>query len=129
MSAPAVGDINGDGLPEVVVCVHDGKVYAFGATDCPPGLAVTAYDNGGQTGPMYFASPCWPLRQRSVSESRQSFLRHDRARQPRAYLTHWAPPILGARACSCPTPGPSTTPAVGDIDGDGYLESRAWVKA
>jgi len=58
MSSPAIGDINADGRPDVVVGADDGKLYAFGSNgQLLPGWPAAVYDNFGNVSPVYHASP------------------------------------------------------------------------
>ena len=58
LSSPAVGDITGDGQPEVIVGANDGKLYAFhGNGRSISGWLVTVYDNLGNVGLLNYSSP------------------------------------------------------------------------
>jgi len=58
LSSPAIGDIDEDGSPEVVVGCNDGKLHAWnGDGTRVPGWPVLIRDDWGNTGPLNFASP------------------------------------------------------------------------
>jgi hypothetical protein len=127
LSVPSVGDIDGDGRPEVVVGCNDGKVYAFNGNGSPvPGWPVTMQDNIGNTGPLYFSSPVLanfdadPLPEVFINYYCDTVVLDGNG----SYLTH----VGNAGASGKPNMYMfnawclSNTPAVGDIDLDGRLE-------
>ena len=57
LSSPTIGDIDGDGRPEVVVGTQGGKVYAIGGSGAIlPGWPVQARNRYGSTGALSFSS-------------------------------------------------------------------------
>lgn len=127
MSVPSVGDIDGDGQPEVVAGCNDGKVYAFnGNGSAVPGWPVTVQDNLGNTGPLYYSSPV--------------LANFDADASPEVFINHYCDTVvldgdgrhLTHTGNAAPSGKPnmymfyawclSNTPAVGDIDLDGRLE-------
>ena len=127
LSSPAVGDITGDGQPEVIVGANDGKLYAFHGNGRPvSGWPVTVYDNLGNVGPLNYSSPV--------------LANFDGDPLPEIFINHFCDTVVfdgnGVQLTHVGNAGPSgkpnmymfnawcqgTTPAVGDIDGDGRVE-------
>ena len=127
MSAPTVGDIDGDGKPEVIVGCNDSKVYAFHGDGRPvAGWPVVAQDNLGNIGPLNYSSPV--------------LANFDNDSLPEVFINNYCDTIVidgnGALLThvgnSAPSGKPSmymfsawclgTTPVVQDLDGDGRLE-------
>ena len=127
LSAPSVGDIDGDGKLEVIVGCNDGKVYAF-RSDARPvtGWPAVAYDNLGNVGPLHFSSPV--------------LANFDTDPQPEVFINHYCDTIVfdsnGKLLTHVGSSGSSgkpsmymvyawclgNTPVVSDIDRDGYME-------
>lgn len=127
LSSPAIGDIDGDGSPEVVVGCNDGKLYAWnGNGTIVAGWPVVIRDNWGSTGTLNFASPI--LANFDSDPYPEVFINVycDIAviDGTGAYLTQVGntstglPTITMSGASFCPL----NTPAAGDIDQDGRLE-------
>jgi hypothetical protein len=127
LSAPTVGDIDGDGQPEVTVGCNDGKIYAFNSNGSPvQGFPRTVYDNLGNTAPLHYSSPV--------------LANFDNDPEPEIWINHFCDTIVfdkdGTQLTHTEAYGPSdkpnmymffawclsNTPAVGDIDNDGKLE-------
>jgi FG-GAP-like repeat len=127
VSAPSVGDIDGDRKLEVIVGCNDGKVYAFRSDGRPvTGWPAVAYDNLGNVGPLNFASPV--------------LANFDSDPLPEVFINLFCDTIVfdgdGKLLTHVGSAGPSgkpsmymsnaycwgNTPVVSDIDRDGLLE-------
>lgn len=126
LSSPSLGDIDGDGLPEVIVGCNDGKIYAFNADGTRVlGWPVVLSDNFGNPGSVSWASPV--------------LANFDSDPLPEVFINHWCDTVvldgdgtylthIGDTPDGKPTIWmgnvwcPHTTPAVGDIDKDDKLE-------
>jgi hypothetical protein len=126
MSSPSVGDIDGDGKPEVVVGANDSKVYAFHGNGSPvAGWPVVVQDNFGQTAPLFYASPVLanfdadPYPEVYINQFCDTVVLDGNGQ----YLsqqgnTNVGKPSMYMVSSWCQ----ANTPAVADIDGDGLLE-------
>ena len=127
LSAPSVGDLDGDGDPEVLVGANDGKAYAFHANGRPvAGWPVLVQDNFGNQAALNYAAPV--------------LANFDNDSQPEVFINSFCDTVViddnGALLTHVGSSGGSgkpnmymfdawcqgTTPAVGDLEGDGKLE-------
>ncbi len=127
MGAPSIGDLDGDGDPEVVATANDGKVYAFHANgQRVAGWPTLVQDNFGNQGPLHHSSPVLANFDKDpqlevfintycdtvVIDNNGTLLTHvgntSASGKPSMYMFNaWC---LG------------TTPVVADLDGDGRAE-------
>ena len=127
LSSPAIGDITGDGRPEIIVGANDGKLYAFHSNGGRViGWPVTVYDNLGNVGPLNYSSPVLanfdsdPLPEVFINHFCDTIVFDGDGTQ----LTHVGNADLTGKPnmyifnawCQ------GTTPAVDDIDRDGRIE-------
>ena len=107
----AIGDMDGDGDPEVLAGTEDGRVFAYDATGHL--LAGFPY-NTGRAAPVYvtIASLGGPYPRAAILAAGNwvGFIDHRGEHYPGSYVRS----ITGRTITS--------TPAVGDIDGDGHSE-------
>jgi len=127
LSSPTIGDIDGDGRPEVVVGTQGGKVYAIrGNGAVLPGWPVQARNRFGSTGPLAFSSAVLgnfdadSLPEVLISVAGDVMVIDGDGR----VLTH----VEGATSNNKPVMtmpfgvGPNNMPAVADLDHDGNDE-------
>ena len=127
LSAPSVGDLDGDGAPEVVIGANDGKAYAFHGNGQPvAGWPVLVQDNFGNQAALNFSAPV--------------LANFDQDPLPEVFINSFCDTVVidgnGALLTHVENSGapgrPSmyifdawclgTTPAVADLEGDGKLE-------
>ncbi len=124
-ASPSVGDITGDGTPEVVVAARDKKLYAFHLNGKPvAGFPMVPHMNDGQVLDPYDVGTGFILADYTGDGKMEIFFRHaweivivdGQGRQ----LTAAA---KGQNKPAYVTAGPLwNNPAVGDLNGDGHLE-------
>ena len=131
-SSPALGDLTGDGMPEIVVLSDDGVVHAYQTNGQPvPGFPFEApRDTFGGAVPVSvnFASPLlvdvdgdWQLDVIAAMSNGRVYALHGNGQMVDGFpirLPLTEPPLTPRR------PGDDilSTPAVGDVDGDDLLE-------
>jgi hypothetical protein len=124
-ASPSIGDITGDGAPEIIIAARDKKLYAFRLNGTPvAGFPMTPRTHFGQVLDPYDVGTGFILADYTGDGKMEIFLRHaweivvvDGTGQQLTQSGPYQPKP------AYDTGGPLwNNPAVGDLDGDGHLE-------
>lgn len=123
-ASPSIGDITGDGHPNIVVAARDKRLYAWHTNgQLVSGFPMTPQDHFGQVLDPYDFGTSFILADYTGDGKMEIFLRHaweivivDGTGQQLTANNNGSKPVFG-------TDGPLwNNPAVGDLNGDGHLE-------